>query len=37
MIAPPGIVGQTHISMRNIKEVLDDQGLNWSNVVQINL
>lgn len=37
MIAPRGIIGQTHMCMRNIKEVLDDQGLNWSNVVQINL
>ena len=36
MIAPEGIAGQTHMCMRNIKEVLDDQGLNWSNVVQIN-
>jgi 2-iminobutanoate/2-iminopropanoate deaminase len=36
IIVPPDIVGQTHMCMRNIKEVLDDQGLNWTNVVKVN-
>ena len=33
---PESIVGQTHMVMRNLKEVLDDQGLTWRNVVKLN-
>ncbi len=35
MILPAGIAAQTHMCMRNLKEVLDDQGLTWRNVVKI--
>ncbi len=36
VIMPEDIVGQTHMVMRNLKEVLDDQGLSWRNVVKLN-
>ena len=36
VIMPEGIVGQTHMVMRNLKEVLDDQSLTWRNVVKLN-
>jgi len=36
VIMPADIVGQTHMVMRNLKEVLDDQGLTWRNVVKAN-
>ena len=36
IIMPSDIVGQTHMCMRNLKEVLDDQGLTWKNVVKLN-
>ena len=33
---PDDIAGQTHMCMRNLKEVLDDQGATWINVVKVN-
>jgi 2-iminobutanoate/2-iminopropanoate deaminase len=36
IIMPADIEGQTHMVMRNLKEVLDDQGLTWRNVVKAN-
>jgi len=36
VIMPEDIVGQTHMVMRNLKEVLDDQDLTWANVVKLN-
>jgi 2-aminomuconate deaminase len=36
VIMPAGIEAQTHMVMRNLKEVLDDQGLTWRNVVKAN-
>ena len=30
------IAGQTHMCMRNLKEVLDDQGATWKDVVKVN-
>ena len=36
VIMPESIIGQTHMVMRNLKEVLDDQGLTWRNVVKLN-
>ena len=36
VIMPEEIIGQTHMVMRNLKEVLDDQGLTWQNVVKLN-
>jgi len=33
---PDDIEGQTHMCMRNLKEVLDDQGATWRDVVKIN-
>jgi 2-iminobutanoate/2-iminopropanoate deaminase len=33
---PEEIGAQTHMVMRNLKEVLDDQGLTWANVVKMN-
>ena len=33
---PEDIGAQTHMVMRNLKEVLDDQGLTWANVVKMN-
>ena len=33
---PEDIAGQTHMCMRNLKEVLDDQGATWRDVVKIN-
>ncbi len=33
---PDDIRGQTHSTMRNLKEVLDDQGITWRDVVKIN-
>ena len=33
---PEDIIGQTHMVMRNLKEVLDDQGLTWANIVKLN-
>ena len=33
---PDDIRGQTHLTMRNLKEVLDDQGITWRDVVKIN-
>lgn len=37
VIMPAEIEAQTHMVMRNLKEVLDDQGLTWRNVVKANL
>jgi enamine deaminase RidA (YjgF/YER057c/UK114 family) len=36
IVMPDDIGGQTHLCMRNLKEVLDDQGLTWQNVVKVN-
>jgi 2-iminobutanoate/2-iminopropanoate deaminase len=36
IILPSDIGAQTHMVMRNLKEVLDDQGLTWRNVVKAN-
>ncbi|NNC64496.1 MAG: RidA family protein [Gammaproteobacteria bacterium] len=36
VIMPEDIIGQTHMVMRNLKEVLDDQNLTWRNVVKLN-
>lgn len=36
MLMPEDIRGQTHMCMRNLKEVLDDQGLTWREVVKVN-
>ncbi len=36
VIMPEDIIGQTHMVMRNLKEVLDDQGLTWANIVKLN-
>ena len=33
---PDDIRGQTHMCMRNLKEVLDDQGVTWREVVKVN-
>ncbi len=33
---PEDIAAQTHMCMRNLKEVLDDQGATWRDVVKIN-
>ena len=33
---PTDIRGQTHMCMRNIKEVLDDQSVTWKDVVKVN-
>lgn len=33
---PDDIRGQTHMTMRNLKEVLDDQGVTWRDVVKVN-
>ena len=33
---PGDIAGQTHMCMRNLKEVLDDQGATWRDVVKVN-
>jgi len=33
---PADIAGQTHMCMRNLKEVLDDQGATWRDVVKVN-
>ncbi len=33
---PDDIAGQTHMCMRNLKEVLDDQGATWRDVVKVN-
>lgn len=33
---PDDIAGQTHMCMRNLKEVLDDQGATWKDVVKVN-
>ena len=33
---PDDIRGQTHMCMRNIKEVLDDQSVTWKDVVKVN-
>jgi 2-iminobutanoate/2-iminopropanoate deaminase len=33
---PEDISAQTHMVMRNLKEVLDDQGLTWANVMKMN-
>ena len=33
---PEDIRGQTHMCMRNLKEVLDDQGVTWRDVVKVN-
>lgn len=37
VVLPSGIEAQTHMVMRNLKEVLDDQGATWRNVVKMNL
>ena len=36
MTMPDDIRGQTHATMRNLKEVLDDQRITWRDVVKIN-
>jgi len=36
VIMPEDIASQTHMVLRNLKEVLDDQGLTWRNVVKLN-
>ncbi|MBH98597.1 MAG: hypothetical protein CMM56_09140 [Rhodospirillaceae bacterium] len=33
---PEDIRGQTHMCMRNIKEILDDQSVTWRDVVKVN-
>ena len=33
---PDDIGAQTHMAMRNMTEVLDDQGVKWQNVVKVN-
>ena len=32
---PDDIRGQTHMCMRNLKEVLDDQGVTWLSLIHI--
>lgn len=36
VLMPDDITSQTHMVLRNLKEVLDDQGLTWRNVVKLN-
>ena len=36
MTVPEDIRGQTHMCMRNFKEILDDQSVTWRDVVKIN-